>query len=169
MQKFIRTELNNGNSIKEKINFMMKLSKEIGHKIDRNGAKKLVNEMEQQEIWVNDLYQVNILRGKDCDEFIHIEDFKGKCDYISIKTLDKEPIHDWRHFQEIKNELCGEDREAIEIYPSEKRLLDTSNQYHLFVLPKGHLVPFGFVGGRAVDYTERQGGFNKMKQRGLDE
>lgn len=66
--------------------------------------------------------------------------------WLSIKRrFTKEPIHDWRHLQKIKNELVGEDNEGVELYPSEKRLVDTSNQYHLFVMADpAERFPFGF-------------------------
>ena len=95
-----------------------------------------------------------------------MEDFKGKCDYLSIKTIDKEPIHDWRDLQQIKNELCGKDREALEIYPAESRLVDTANQYHLWVIPKDAQIPFGFT-QREVITKEQEGGYQKVGQRGL--
>ena len=53
-------------------------------------------------------------------------------------------LHDWRDLQRIKNELIGRDREAVELYPAEARLVDTSNQYHLFVLPADASWPFGY-------------------------
>jgi len=53
--------------------------------------------------------------------------------HLSIKRRDREPIHDWRDLQRIKNELCGPEFEGIEIYPAEERLVDSANQYHLFV------------------------------------
>jgi len=76
------------------------------------------------EIWLNSHYQVNVRRiskpaGWPCD-MVH----------LSIKRIDKHPVHDWRHFQWIKNELVGEENEAIEIFPAESRMVDTSNQYH---------------------------------------
>ena len=64
--------------------------------------------------------------------------------WLSIKKLNKNPIHDWRELQKIKNLIAGKEREAVELYPSESRLVDTSNQYHLFVLPKGEQFPFGY-------------------------
>jgi len=96
------------------------------------------------EIWKNSHYQVCLKRipappGWPCD-MVH----------LSIKRLDKHPIHDWRHFQWIKNELVGEENEAIEIYPAESRLVDTSNQYHLWVFSSSEVrIPLGF-GERAV-------------------
>jgi hypothetical protein len=53
--------------------------------------------------------------------------------HLSIKRRDKEPVHDWRDLQRIKNELAGPEYEGIEIYPAEERLVDTANQYHLWV------------------------------------
>lgn len=66
------------------------------------------------------------------------------CVWLSIRPDAGTPLHDWRHFQKIKNELVGPEREAIEIYPAESRLVDTSNQFHLFCLAPGVKVPFGF-------------------------
>ena len=45
--------------------------------------------------------------------------------------------------QEIKNQLVSPDCEAVEIYPNEDRLIDTANQYHLFVFPLKYKLPFG--------------------------
>lgn len=63
---------------------------------------------------------------------------------LSIRTQEREAEHDWRHFQRIKNELVGPEFEAVEIYPAESRLVDTANQYYLYVFPEGCRVPFGF-------------------------
>jgi hypothetical protein len=69
------------------------------------------------------------------------------CDliHLSIKRLDKEPIHDWRDLQEIKNEIVGRYNEGMELYPAESRRVDTANQYHLWVFadPK-YRIPIGF-------------------------
>ena len=119
------------------------------------------------ECWTNDIYEVWIYRRKNADFLVRESVYKGKCTYISIKRKDKKAIHDWRHFQQIKNELVGTEVEAIEIYPRESRLHDTVNQYHLFCLPLGTSFKFGWQ-HRDVDYTPREGGFNKAGQRGLD-
>lgn len=84
----------------------------------------------------------------------------GKMDHLSIKRLDRETIHDWRDLQRIKNEICGPGREAVELYPREDRLVDTSNQYHLWVLPPDILFPFGYD-TRAVSDAELIG--NKQR------
>ena len=167
MEKFVRTKVDyNGMSYQDRIQRNIDLAKQLNTKLTWEQAKQMQRESDKQEIWVNDIYQVNILRGKDCDGFIYHPNLKGQCDYITIKTHNKEAVRDWRHFQQIKNELVGEDREAVEIYPREDRLVDTANQYHLWVLPKDIIPAFGFL-ERKVDYTPLNGGHNNAGQRGL--
>lgn len=103
--------------------------------------------------FLNDKYQVNVRFDEEGNKW------KGLV-WLSIKRRDKEHIHDWRDLQIIKNKLCGEEREAVEIYPAESRLVDSSNQYHLWVLPEGEKVPFGY-GQRLVV----EGHDSKSKQR----
>ena len=94
----------------------------------------------EDEVWLNSIYQVNVKR---------MEKPKGwPCDiiHLSIKTLTKRAEHDWRDFQRIKNELVGPEHEAVELYPAECRLVDTSNQYHLWVMAEPEVFyPFGFT------------------------
>lgn len=88
-------------------------------------------------VFVNDLYQVSVYKvgdGPDEDSMWH----------LSIKRDDREVIHDWRHLQAIKNEIFTPEHMAFEIYPAESKLVDTSNQYHLWVMPHGYELPFGF-------------------------
>lgn len=68
---------------------------------------------------------------------------------LTVRTHDHQPRHDWRELQRIKNEIMGEETEAVEVFPSEDRLVDNSNYYHLFCFPRlgtedGKL-PFGFT------------------------
>lgn len=84
----------------------------------------------------------------------------GRCMELSIKTRDKAPHHDWRDFQRIKNELMGDEAEAIELYPSESRLMDTANQYYLYVFQPGYRVPVG-----RLERTVSETGFGGSKQR----
>lgn len=88
--------------------------------------------------WVckSDTYQVHIddVLGEDGTLYTH----------LSIKRIDRHVIHDWRELQGIKNAVCGPEREAVEIYPAESRLVDTANQFHLWVLPEGRHLPFGW-------------------------
>jgi hypothetical protein len=75
--------------------------------------------------------------------------------HLSIKRLDKEPIDEnhWRILQGIKNVIIGPEHEAVELYPAESRLMDTANQYHLWVLAQpaeDRCFPFGYFTQRAV-------------------
>lgn len=120
------------------------------------------------ECYVNDIYQVLVAREEHANDLVHSPALKDRCTYISIKRKDKKSTHDWRHFQQIKNELVGSEVEAIEIYPAESRLHDSANQYHLFCYPVGFKIPFGWT-ERLVDYTEKKGGWHKgLGQRGLE-
>jgi hypothetical protein len=53
--------------------------------------------------------------------------------WLSIKRRDREVIRDWRELQAIKNAIVGPEHEGFELYPAESRLVDTANQFHLFV------------------------------------
>lgn len=88
-------------------------------------------------------------------------------EHLSIKRNDKDWMHDWRELQRVKNEVVGPEREAVEIYPAESRLVDTSNQYHLWVLPEGATTGFGFQERALVEGHE--GGLGRSRQRDFEE
>lgn len=88
--------------------------------------------------WMNDVYVV-----------IKTE-LENKVTHLSIRRRDRKATRDWRHFQEMKNQLCGAEREGVELYPAESRLVDTANQFHLWVLPLGMSMPVGYFFGRHV-------------------
>lgn len=66
---------------------------------------------------------------------------------IGISTADGTPRHDWREFQWIKNDVCGPEWEAIELYPAESRLIDPSNYYILWATKN---IRLGLFKGRRV-------------------
>ena len=120
------------------------------------------------EVWLNDRYQASVRRRTGEGWFDETEECyngfpaeNGEVTWLSIKRRDKEPIHDWRDLQRIKNDICGPESNAMEIYPAESRLMDTSNQYHLFAFQNP--IPIGFV-GRAVRTPEEAAEFG-AKQR----
>lgn len=87
---------------------------------------------------------------------------------IHTRTRAAVGAHDWRHFQRIKNEVAGPEREACELYPAESRLTDEANEYWLWVLPEGERFPFGFD-DRRVSGPEAIGEeFKGARQRRLD-
>lgn len=65
----------------------------------------------------------------------------GEVIRLMIRWNDARPVHDWSMFQRIKNELVGEDRVALEVYPKSSNLVDVANMYWLFVLPAGSVCP----------------------------
>jgi hypothetical protein len=115
-------------------------------------AKAAVKHMSRQKVYLSSLYQVN------AEE---VETSLGTVTWLSIKRVDKAAFHDWRELQGIKNAICGPEREGCELYPAESRLVDTSNQYHLWVLPAGMAFPFGYA-NREVR-TESSGGAVQRK------
>jgi len=86
------------------------------------------------ETWKNSIYTVTV----------HRED-NGSA-YLSIKANDRHWRHDWRHLQRIKNELLGEEVEALELYPATSRVVDDANQFHLWAFAPGFRIPTGFAG-----------------------
>lgn len=115
-------------------------------------AKRLVQGMKTEKVYRNDVYQVAV-KVKDGGEITH----------LSIKRIDREVIHDWRDLQEIKNMLCGPEREAVEIYPAESRRVDSANQYHLWVFPEGFRLPFGFGSRLVMDHDDTDGSGAKQR------
>ena len=102
-------------------------------------------------VFINDLYQVSMYEADNDAEPMA---------WLVIRRRDSEPIHDWRPLQLIKNQLCGPEREGFELFPAESRLVDTSNQYHIFVLPAGQRMPFGYV---ERDISDVSCGKNKQR------
>ena len=49
----------------------------------------------------------------------------------------------WSEKQQIKDELFGENRVAVEVFPKKNRLVDTADVYHLWVFDKKFDMPFG--------------------------
>lgn len=100
------------------------------------------------EVWGNDLYDVTV------------EHAVNGWAYITLKRYDRHPVRDWRQLQSIKNEVVGPEREAFELFPAESRLMDTSNQYHLWVLPEGEMLSVGPT-DRAVLTADEVRAFNQ--------
>ena len=122
-------------------------SKLYGKEMPKGQAKKFLRTFEKQERWENNLYRAQVHPTPSLS--------KGENPWnvteVSITRVDQEAIHDWRHFQYIKNDIFGEDREAVELYPVEARLMDTANTYWLYVLPEGKIFPFGLTGRHVND------------------
>ena len=126
------------------------------YNLDEAAARKfLEDDAAKCETWINDLYQVQ-KRYLD-NGMIH----------LNIRRRDGAAVlRDWRHFQYIKNQLIGEECEAVELYPAESRKVDSSNKYHLYGVPDSKFrFPIGWQ-QRDVEYTENRD-VPGMRQRPL--
>jgi hypothetical protein len=103
--------------------------------------------------YANDIYQ------------IAVEEYHPGCLHLNIRRRDGGMVKDWRHFQQIKNEIAGPEREAVELYPAESRKVDTTNKWHLWVQPEGVQVNVGWS-QRDVSYDEHRD-VPGMRQRPL--
>lgn len=72
---------------------------------------------------------------------------------LQICRADGGSVFDWRHLQEIKNVVLGDEWEAVEIFPAESRLKDPSNARYLWA--SSRRLPFGLPGGRIVLTSEQ--------------
>lgn len=109
------------------------------------------------QTWKNDLYTVTVEKAETFDgaPLVH----------LSMRRNDRLPVTDWRHKQKIKNQLVGEECEAVELYPAESRMVDTSNQYHLWANPDPEMrFPVGYTDGRIV-FGDSLPGMEQARQR----
>ncbi len=60
-----------------------------------------------------------------------------------VVTNDGSGSFTWAEKQQIKDELFGSNRAAIEVYPTEDRMVNTADVYHLWVFDKKFRMPFG--------------------------
>lgn len=90
------------------------------------------------DVWANDRYVA-------CVERRDTGPASGTVRSVSVHRRDRKPIRDWRHMQAIKNDICGYETEAVELFPADSRLMDTSNEYWLWVLPPGQQFEIGFT------------------------
>ena len=95
-------------------------------------VETLVRTLATLEVYVNDTYYVRV---RKVDPYFH----------LAIGRHDGNACTNWRDFQKIKNELVGPEFEAVELFPAESRLMDTANEYHLYVMADSKFrFPFGF-------------------------
>lgn len=101
---------------------------------------------ERVKIWQNNRYQVH----EHTPEMVRLAGMGGvegwpDLIWLSLRRRDRSIVKDWRDLQRIKDEIVGPHHEALELYPSRKRIVDSSNQYHLWVLAEPNIVfPFGY-------------------------
>jgi hypothetical protein len=94
--------------------------------------ERLVQSLASSRMYANESYRVQV---RSVPPFIHLD----------ITRCDGRPCTNWRDFQQIKNELVGRECEGVELFPAESRLVDTANQYHMWIRPQSDFrFPFGY-------------------------
>ena len=146
-QKMVKQKINKPTNPNMDWKWIQKEMLKLGEKVTKGQAKKIFRESMKGEKWLNNLYSVTVKKVK-----------LGKDDILefSIARRDQSHIHDWRHLQQIKNDIAGNEAEGIELFPAESRLLDQANTFWLYVIPaklvkqNGYL-PFGYTDARSVN------------------
>ena len=128
-----------------------KLSRTIStSQLPWEGFKEVALPLALNKIWhvamANETYGLLIAYG--------IVTHWGVFDQLMICRIDGARERDWWVFQRIKDEVFGADREAIEIYPSARRVRDKAHSYHLFVLEEGAEIPLGRSDGFAASWPK---------------
>ena len=115
--------------------------------VSKSVAQMLLNKKLQRQCWYskNGKYKVVIEKITKGDGMCHDDFFEGTT-WLSIRINNGDDyLCDWREFQQIKNDLCGEAYCGIEIYPPESSMVDTVNVFHLWVFPEGKDIPLGYM------------------------
>ncbi len=95
--------------------------------------EQAVQRLTSMQTYENDSYSVQV---RYHPPFVHLD----------IQRRDGGDCKNWRELQQIKNEIIGPEHEAVELFPAESRLVDTANQYHLWVhVSADYRFPFGFA------------------------
>ena len=92
--------------------------------------------------WFGELNRAYLYEHKYCAVTREIETEWGKVIHCAFRNAEETDIP-WAEKQWLKDSLFGQDRVAIEVYPTKERLVDEANMYHLWVFEKGFELPFG--------------------------
>jgi hypothetical protein len=102
------------------------------------------------EVWGSSQYTVTVH---------YLDDNRDGFVEVGIHNYHRTTHVPWRHIQQIKNEVFGPDREAVQLFPAEDRLLDSANEYWIYVYPTSEApmrkrgVKIGMDRGRSVNYN----------------
>lgn len=103
----------------------------------REHVERSVRLLTPVRLFQNNLYRVEIVDTPPITPtFIH----------LAVSRHDKGTCNEWADLQRIKNEIVGPEYEAIELFPAESRLVNTGNEYHLWVHSNpSYRFPVGWV------------------------
>ncbi len=128
-------------------------------------AKTISQRESMGRIYKNNMFTVNFYNGSSADDMVHHEELKGKCVWLSIKRNDKTTRIEWFDKMQIVRALLGDDWMGMELYPPQKFMVDTANQYHIICIPPEYVddFPFGWK-HREINSTNSKGGYQKLGQ-----
>lgn len=84
----------------------------------------------------------SFLNNRYAVQFSDVRTDWGVVVHLWIRRHDGTMPRSWSDLQRIKDELVGEDRVAVEVFPDAIRLVDSADMAHLWVLPKDFVLPF---------------------------
>lgn len=90
------------------------------------------------QAWRNNIYSVQV--------FARARVGAPAAMHLAIRRHDEAEVRGWSDLQRIKNEIAGEGRAAVEVYPPASDVIDQANMRHLFVLAEGERAPFTIQG-----------------------
>lgn len=133
--------------------------------IDPNLSHPFVEDGTFSECWRNNKYEVLVKRDIKPGEAGNPGMDGGlTITWLSINRRgDKDCVRDWRHMQEIKNDICGSESEGVGLYPRESRKMDNANQFHIWVLEAPNVFPFGLVARTVTEDIESGGKQRKFR------
>jgi hypothetical protein len=120
---------------REKPSTLLPPAKTIGPYVFRDGARGVEYDIGPYQVCVR-------------WDWLGAEQKSGSYAMLQVCRADGGSVMDWRDLQQIKNSVCGDEWEAVEIFPAERRLKDPSNARYLWASSGGF--PFGLPGGRLV-------------------
>jgi hypothetical protein len=122
----------------------MKMNREMRRASIKNGKslmKKGWNEFEDimDEVLFRNIHKPHGLTKAYRNNFYVVQIFSNverKGEFytkVMIRRNDESPIHSWSDMFRIKNELLGEEIEAVTFLPKKSELIDEANLYWFFI------------------------------------
>ena len=101
----------------------------------------------EKALWIEQAVQrMNSIQIYENDTYVVETRYHTPYVQLDVRRRDHGDCKNWRELQQIKNEIIGPENEAMELFPAESRLVDTANQYHLWVhVSPDYRFPFGFA------------------------